>query len=369
MSGRIVVFGATGYTGRLTAQSLVERGAQATVAGRDERRLRTLADELGGLDVAVADVARPAAVRDLVERGDVLVSTVGPFTRLGEPAVEAAIAAGAWYLDSTGEPPFVRRVFEYFGPRAEAAGAGLVTAFGYDFVPGNLAGALVLREAGERATRVDVGYFALGGPGALRGAASRGTRASLAAVALEPMFAWRDGIRQEFAGARVRSFDVRGRSRQALSIGGSEHFALPRVFPWLRQVDVYLGWFGGATRALRTASRTTPVLARMPGVRAGLRAAGGRAMRGPARDPDPATAARVRSYVVAAAFDGSGRQLGEVHLSGGDPYELTGRVLAWGAVRAADAGLPRWGALGPVEAFGLDELEAACADAGLTRSQ
>ena len=92
-------------------------------------------------------------MRALVERGDVLVSTVGPFARWGEPAVQAAIAAGAHYLDSTGEGSFIREVFERFGPGAQAAGCGLVTAFGYDWVPGNLAGALALRDAGEAATQ------------------------------------------------------------------------------------------------------------------------------------------------------------------------------------------------------------------------
>ena len=98
-------------------------------------------------------------MRALVERGDVLVSTVGPFARWGEPAVQAAIAAGAHYLDSTGEGSFIREVFERFGPGAQAAGCGLVTAFGYDWVPGNLAGALALRDAGEAATSVQIGYF------------------------------------------------------------------------------------------------------------------------------------------------------------------------------------------------------------------
>ena len=370
VSGRIVVFGATGYTGRLTVEALVNRGVPAVLAGRDETRLRALADRLGGsdsgLEVAVADVARPGAVRGLVARGDALVSTVGPFVRLGDAAVEAAIAAGAWYLDSTGEPPFVRRVFESFGPRASASGAGLVTAFGYDYVPGNLAAALALRDGGERATRVDIGYFVTGGGGALR-AASRGTRASLVGVALEPTFAWRGGVREERAGSRTRSFRVFGRDRPGLSIGASEHFALPRLHPSLREVNVYLGWFGAATRPLGAASQLGPYVARVPGVRSGLRMAGERAMRRPGRDPDPRAGARVGSYVVALTFDEAGNQVGEVRLGGGNPYELTGRLLAWGATRGAQDGLRGRGALGPVEAFGLGELEDACADAGLTR--
>src|SRR3954452_18524074 len=175
MAERIVVFGATGYTGDLVSRALVDRGATPVLAARNEARVRALADELGGLEWAVADVERPDTVRALVERGDVLVSTVGPFARWGEPDVQAAVYAGAHYLDSTGEGSFTRDVFERFGPGAQAAGCGLVTAFGYDWVPGNLAGALALRDAGERATSVRIGYF-LRGQGL--GGMSGGTRGS-----------------------------------------------------------------------------------------------------------------------------------------------------------------------------------------------
>ncbi|MQA97860.1 MAG: NAD(P)H-binding protein, partial [Streptosporangiales bacterium] len=152
MSRRIVLFGATGYTGRLTAHALAAQGAQPVLAGRNADRLAELAGRLGLDSTAVADVDRPETVRDLVEPGDVLISTVGPFLRWGAPALEAAVEAGAVYLDSTGEPPFVREVFETYGPRAERTGATLLTAFGYDYVPGNLAGALALRRAGAIAT-------------------------------------------------------------------------------------------------------------------------------------------------------------------------------------------------------------------------
>ena len=120
MAGRIVVFGATGYTGRLTAEALVERGARPLLAARNVERLRELGDELGGLEIAVADVSKPRSVRELVEQGDVLVSTVGPFARWGDPAAEAAIEAGAHYLDSNGEPAFIRRVFDEY--RATSVG-------------------------------------------------------------------------------------------------------------------------------------------------------------------------------------------------------------------------------------------------------
>src|ERR1043165_1768086 len=96
MGGRIVVFGATGYTGRLVAERLTGAGERPVLAGRSPEKLRTLADSLGGL------------------------------------------------------------------PIAKQAGVPLLTAMGYDFVPGALAGALALEDAGEDAVRVDVGYYALG---------------------------------------------------------------------------------------------------------------------------------------------------------------------------------------------------------------
>ncbi|MCW2966434.1 MAG: saccharopine dehydrogenase, partial [Solirubrobacteraceae bacterium] len=154
MAGRIVLFGATGYTGDLTARAMVARGLRPVLAARNAQRLDALAAELGGLETQVADVSAPESVRALVQRGDVLVSTVGPFVRWGEPALHAAVAGGAHYLDSTGETPFIREVFERHGPAAQAAGCGLLTAMGYDWVPGNLAGALALRDAGPAATRV-----------------------------------------------------------------------------------------------------------------------------------------------------------------------------------------------------------------------
>ncbi len=303
MAGRIVLFGATGYTGELTARELAGIGERPVLAARDGARVRALADELGGLEWAVADVGRPESVRALVERGDVLVSCVGPFTRWGAPAVEAAIDAGAHYLDSTGETPFIRRIFEQWGPRADAAGCVLLTAMGYDWVPGNLAAALALTEA--EPTERDARRRRL----LPRGAAgmSGGTRASAAGVFLEPSFAWRGGrIVTERGGARGRSFLVDGRTRKAISAGSSEHFALPPSFPGLQEVDVYLGWFGGASDALRAVSLGLSVATRVPLVREVLGEVVGRAVKGSTGGPDAEARAASGSVIVAEACDGAG---------------------------------------------------------------
>ena len=90
---RIVLFGATGYTGRLVAAALVARGETPLLAARSRRKLDEVAAELAPdatLEVAEADAGRPGSVRGLLDRGDVLVSTVGPFARWGESAVAAA---------------------------------------------------------------------------------------------------------------------------------------------------------------------------------------------------------------------------------------------------------------------------------------
>ena len=362
MSGRIILFGATGYTGRLTAEAMARRGVKPVLAARSAEALDALASELGGgYETAVADVAQPETVRALVEEGDVLVSTVGPFIRFGEAAVRAAIDGRAHYLDSTGEGPFIRRVFEEFGPQAEQAGVALLTAMGYDWVPGNLAGGLALQEAGAAATRLDVGYFSLGG-GA--GAMSGGTRASAAGVMLEDTYAFQGGqVVTERGGARVRSFEVNGRSLQALSAGATEALSLPRVHPTLRDVDTYLGWFGPATRPVAAFS----LLGKVPGMRGALGGLAGRFLKGSSGGPDETARAKSRSHIVAVASNAADAPLSTVHVEGANGYDFTADMLAWSAERVRDGGLRGAGALGPVEAFGLDALREGCAEAGITR--
>ena len=361
---RIIVFGATGLTGRLTAEALVQRGRRPVLAGRSRPALEQLARELGGnVAVAVADASAPHSLDAVVGGGDVLLSTVGPFERFGDAAVEAAIRGGAHYLDSNGEPPFNRRIFELHGPRAAEAGVALLTAFGWESVTGNLAGALALREAGAQAVRVDTGYFYTG---LIR--FSPGTRASLAGAMVLPSFAFRDGaIRTVRGGDRYRTMPVGKARRAGVSVGAAEHFTLPRSFPQLREVNAYLGWFGRLSRPLHAISPAGFAALKLPGVRTLCEAAARRYVERSPGAPDADERARGGVHIVGIAYDARGNQLTEVHLSGIEGYEFTGRILAWGAERVAAAGLDMAGALGPIEAFGIDAVEAGCREAGVTR--
>src|ERR687895_604581 len=322
MAGRTVLFGATGYTGRLVAEAMAERGMKPVLAARSRDKLEALAEELGGgLETAVADVSDPPSVSALVERGDVLVTTVGPFARWGAPAAAGATTAGAHYLDSTGEPAFIREGFERYGPAAEKSGNAMLTAFGHDWVPGNMAASLG-----------------------------------------DPSFAFRDGrVQKERTARRVRGFQVGSKRRDAVSVGSSEHFTLPRIAPELREVNAYLGWFGPMSRPMQAFA----LGASLPGASRLLKLAGERFVKGSTGGPDAEARKRSGSHIVAIAYDGAGRELAEVHVTGVDGYTFTGRVLAWGAHRAAEGGLQGTGALGPVDAFGLVALTDGCRWAGL----
>ena len=296
-----------------------------------------------------------------------LVSTVGPFVKFGEAAVRAAIAGRATYLDSTGEPAFIRRVYAHHGPRAERAGVALMTAMGFDFVPGALAGGLALQEGGADAVRVDVGYYSLGAGATLgeRGHAALAGRARRSATPTPTATARCERAR---SAERVRSFTVDGSPRRAVSVGGAEHFGLPAAFPRLREVNVYLGWAGALARPLQAGSLVGSVATRLPGVRGALEFAGGRLADLGGDGPEPGTTPGGMSWIAAAAYDAAGEPVAEVHLSGADGYAFTAEFMAWAARAAAAGRVKGTGAIGPVEAFGLDELERGCAFAGLSRT-
>jgi hypothetical protein len=152
-----------------------------------------------------------------------------------------------------------------------------------------------------------------------------------------------------------------------MTIGSTEHYALPRLAGpgGLPEVDVYLGWFGSASHAVHLGSRVTPLLARVPGAGQAVRRLAGFATRWAAVAPSPAALAATTSHFVAEVFDATGTLLARVRLTSPDGYAITADLLAWGAGRAAEHGVKGTGALDPVAAFGLDELRAGAAEAGV----
>ena len=238
-------------------------------------------------------------------------------------------------------------------------------AMGFDYVPGALAGALALREAGPKAVRVDVGYFSLGDGQRRRQAA--GTRESLVGATLNDNHAFRGGAVRTVPRPSGSGPSTWGKQRSAISVGGAEHYTLPPVHPTLAEVNVYIGWFGPLAKPLQAGTLAGTVALKLPGVRSVLQAAGERLV-SLAGAPEAGTTPGTLSWIAAVAYDAAGEPLAEVHLSGADAYDFTASFVAWAAQRAAGGNRPHAvGAAGPVEAFGLDALEEGCAQAGLRR--
>jgi short subunit dehydrogenase-like uncharacterized protein len=140
----IVLYGATGYTGRLVVEELERRGLDYVLSGRDEEKLARLAGERGApMRVAPMDDAR--ALRELLADASAVISCAGPFTLAGHALVRAAVDTGTHYVDSSGEQPFIKLVFDNHGAAAERAGVALVPALGFDYAPGDCIARLTAR--------------------------------------------------------------------------------------------------------------------------------------------------------------------------------------------------------------------------------
>jgi short subunit dehydrogenase-like uncharacterized protein len=179
----VVVYGATGFVGKLTAAYLARQdsGARVALAGRNRGKLEQIRAQIGGVASAwpliVADAADAADVTALAQSTRAIATTVGPYAKYGVPLVKACAQSGTHYADLTGEVGFHRRVIDDYDAVARDSGARIVASCGFDSIPSDL-GVLVLRDgvrhdgAGElEDTRLVVT--------ALRGGLSGGTLDSL----------------------------------------------------------------------------------------------------------------------------------------------------------------------------------------------
>ena len=175
----VVLYGATGFVGRLTAEYLARASpdhARIGLAGRSQEKLERVRGDLGA-DAAdwpliVADSQDSAALAELAARTTAVATTVGPYRLYGMPMVEACAAAGTHYADLTGETLFMREAIERFDAPARESGARIVHTCGFDSIPSDI-GVFLLHEAAGELT--DTAYVVR----KLKGGVSGGTVASL----------------------------------------------------------------------------------------------------------------------------------------------------------------------------------------------
>ena len=371
----IVVFGATGFTGALTAEYLATRADGETrwaLAGRNTGKLegvrRRLGERHSELPLLKADINDPASMRELAESTKVVITTVGPYIHYGEPVVAACAAAGTGYVDLTGEPEFVDLMWLRHHAEAERTGARLVHSCGFDSIPYDL-GALFTVEHLPEDVPIGVEGFVR-----VAGTFSGGTYHS----ALNIMGRLRQGARvgrerrerePRPPGRRIRG--VPGRPHHEASAGG---WAIP--FPTIDPQTVL--------RSASALDRYGPdfsyshylVVKHLPaalGLGVGAGVVVGLAQLEPTRNmllklkdpgegPSPEQRAKAWFKVRMAGEGGGQRVVAEV--SGGDPgYGETSKMLAESALCLAHDELPdRSGQLTPAVAMGrplIDRLQRA----------
>jgi short subunit dehydrogenase-like uncharacterized protein len=195
----VIVYGATGYTGRLVAEHLLKTyGASGdlawAIAGRSEAKLKKVRELIGApssLPLIVADAADPASLELMVKRAKVIITTVGPYQLYGAPLVAACAASGTDYVDLTGESHWIAAMIEAHDAAARRSGARIVFSCGFDSIPFDLGVYFVEKQAvktfGAPAPRVR------GRVRGVRGGASGGTLASgttsMAAIQRDPSIA------------------------------------------------------------------------------------------------------------------------------------------------------------------------------------
>lgn len=230
------MYGATGFTGRLVVDEARRRGIAPVLGGRNRRALEALAPSLGDAPVRVADARRPEELGALFEGIGCVVNCAGPFARLGEPVLRAAIAAGAHYLDTTGEQAWMARAIDLLSADAAQAGVTAVVAHAFEYAIGDCLARIAVEETpGAETVEVFVRVEGFG--------ASRGTRKSALDALRRPALAVVNGRRRAEAPfsqrARVR-FPDEDATRTGVSFGGGEVLSAPSYADSVRTVRSYL---------------------------------------------------------------------------------------------------------------------------------
>lgn len=185
----VIVYGASGFTGRLVAEYLQKTYGQGgdapkwAVAARSADKMAAVLAEMGlpaETPIVVADADAPETIAAMAQRTRVVLTTVGPYQLYGEPLVAACAASGTDYVDLCGEPAWMRQMIDKYDAAASASGARIVFSTGFDSIPFDLGVLMLQKECtthfGQAAPRIK------GRVRAMQGKFSGGTAASLKAT-------------------------------------------------------------------------------------------------------------------------------------------------------------------------------------------
>ena len=348
----ILLFGATGYTGRLTALALARRGASFAISGRSLSKLDAVARECGDPEIRPANVGDTDSLVSALDGTKVLLTCVGPFEHLGHTAVEAALEANVHYIDSTGEGTFIGRLFERDGA-AHSAGIAMAPALAFDEVPADVAATLACE--GMDRPELILTY-------AVPALASSGTVNSALGIISRPGPWIQDGERRWVKTGEQKRWAPLPPPlgpREAVSAPLAELYLAPRHLD-LRSLELYM-----------TSGRlqTLGMKVGLPALRAALSSPAARNAIGSLIDrvvppPDPSEGGRRRFTILAEARAGHERR--NVVVTGADVYGLSAELLARGAMEMAREGYDKTGVLAPVQAVDIDILQKELIDHGVS---
>ncbi|WP_294191142.1 saccharopine dehydrogenase NADP-binding domain-containing protein [uncultured Sphingomonas sp.] len=190
----VIVYGATGYTGRLVAEYLAQTyptGVRWAMAGRSMAKLEAVRAEMGvpaDVPLVTADADAPASLRAMCARATVVITTVGPYQLYGSDLVAACVETGTAYVDLCGEPGWMREMIDAHHAAARASGARIVFSCGFDSIPFDL-GVLTLQEAaqarfGKPVPRIKARVREM--KGGFSGGTAASLKATMAAAAKKP---------------------------------------------------------------------------------------------------------------------------------------------------------------------------------------
>lgn len=256
----VLVYGATGYTGRLVVRALEDAGRPFVVAGRHRAALEKLSATLPSRpEVRLADASDPEALLRMLGGMRAVVSTVGPFARWGLPVVRAAVDLGIHYVDTTGEQSFQMQVYEQLHRRAVSTGSTVITGAAFEYTFSYLGAALLHERSGPLLTMSSY-YLADGFRPTI------GTARSALAMLGEELLAFRDGklvpLPTESRPREVR-FPGETETHHAIVIPGGDAVMLPLDIPPLQSACCHMLLPRWPARLLAPLAHAQPRLRRL----------------------------------------------------------------------------------------------------------